>query len=143
MHKYVSGLAIAAAAALLSASAVLRLHAAAEGTPIQGAVSCSVTLGPTPAVAPAAGGTFTIEVLETRPAGCTWPLLSSAGFATMTRQAATVTVALTANVAAGSDPVGARAVTLQIADKTFRIVQDGAPPATPWRIGDVFVGAGS
>ena len=106
---------------------------------------CVLTLGPTPSIVPAAGITVVVPVLARNPAGCVWEASSSMPFATATAQVAQnqVTLQFAANISAAGAPVVARAVAFTIGNQVVRVVQTGDPAATPWHIGDVFVGAGS
>ena len=106
---------------------------------------CVLTLGPTPSVAPLGGATFVVPVLDRNPAGCVWEASSSMPFATATAQVAQnqVTLQLSPNTSVGGAPIVARDVTFTIGNQFVRVVQAGDAAATPWHIGDVFVGAGS
>lgn len=143
MSLNVSRFASAVAAALLFATCVARFEArplAAMQEP-----ECVIALAPAPSVVPIAGGTFTVAVLDRQPAGCAWQASSSMPFATATAQVAQnqVTLQFDPNPSLNGAPIVARAVTFTIGNRSVRVVQAGDAAATPWHIGDLFLGVGS
>lgn len=139
MRNYVSKFSAALATAVVIAAGVAR-GLAVEPLLAQGNPNCAVLLDQTGATAPMAGGTFTVTVFP-EPANCNFQV----SVRPPERGEITKGPGNTANVTVFENPAGsaAREARFQIGDQVFRVVQAGESAATPWHVGDVFVGAGS
>lgn len=139
MRNHISRFSAAAAVALVLAASIAH-DVAVEPVRAQGGPNCVVLLNKTGAIAPMAGGAFTVTVFPDPP-NCNFQVsVLTPGGGTITKGPGNI-----ANVTVAANPAGspAREVRFQIGDQVFRVVQAGENAVTPWNIGDVFVGAGS
>ena len=139
MRKQLSRFSGAVAIALLLAAGVSQ-GPAVEPVLAQGGPNCAVRLDKAGAIAPMAGGTFTVTVFPD-PASCNFQVSAlTPGVGTIARGTGNTAIVTVAANPAGS---AAREGRFEIGDQVFRVVQAGESAATPWHVGDVFVGAGS
>jgi hypothetical protein len=106
----------------------------------QAAATGSVTLSPTSALAPAAGGSSTIAVTPTPAEFTSWAVSGQPAWLTVSTAATTVSW-----TAAPNPNMSPRTATLLIGDKSFSLTQAAAPPAAKPSVTDSgpIAGAGS
>jgi len=98
-------------------------HTAATNVPADCGGTCTFSISPTSASAPATGGTGTVSVTAT--AGCSWTAVSNAAFITITAGASGTGNGTVSYSVANNTATTSRTGTLTIAGQTFTVTQAG------------------